>query len=700
MERVGPYVVQSELARGGMGVVYRAQAADGSPVALKLLLAQRSASPNARRRFLTEVEALARLRHPGVVPVLGAGEHQGVPYMALELVDGESLAARLRRGPLPVFEALRVAGQVAQALSYVHGCGVLHRDLTPGNVLLRRDGQALLTDFGLARDEQAEHSRVTQSGVFLGTPGYWSPEQALGRRGAVGPRTDVYGLGAVLYACLTGRAPVEGGTLSELLIRAEDPPTPPRALRPEVPEWVDALCLRCLARDPEARFASAEAVARALVRGPEVPAERGLGGVALVAVALAALSLSVVVGVAWGRSRPAERAEAPSPSPAEAPPVQDPEPELEAVPGPAPLPGGRSRAFAVAQGLAQLEAKKPEVALAILQQVLELHPEHTPARLGRAEALRELDRWEEALDDYLWVLEQSPRSPVAWAGRGACLHDLGREEEALDALGEAVRLDPSDHRSRTRRATIASKLGRFELAVDELDQLVLQAPDSEVIRGMRATVLATAGRREAALADCDWLLARRPDQRTIRAIRANLLGVLKRYPRALEDYDVLIREAPSAKLHHDRALCRAHLGQHARALADYDAAVALGLDDAAIYANRALARHELEDVAGAVEDFTRALERDPRDATTWRRRALDLNSLDRHPEALGDLERSLELDPGDGGTWVQKGLTLSLLKRYDEAVEALDHALSLELPDPTMARKIRAAAQRAAAQTR
>ncbi|MCA8925657.1 MAG: serine/threonine protein kinase, partial [Planctomycetes bacterium] len=268
--QIGPYTVLEQIASGGQGVVFRAQGPDGRPVALKVLRDRAATGPSARKRFAIEVGALARLRHPHVVSILGAGEHEGCPWLALEFVEGESLQERLRRGgPLPVDEAIELATQLAQALSYVHACGVLHRDLKPDNVLLRK-GAALLTDFGLARDEDFAESRLSRTGVLMGTPGYWAPEQAQGDKHAIGETTDVYGLGAVLYACLTGRAPVEADSLQAHLEpqRVQQIPAP-RVLRSEVPHWLSQLCARCLSEAPRDRPPSVEAVARALLTAGE-----------------------------------------------------------------------------------------------------------------------------------------------------------------------------------------------------------------------------------------------------------------------------------------------------------------------------------------------------------------------------------------------------------------------------------------------
>ena len=293
MEQIGPYRTQEELGRGGMGVVYRARGPMGETVALKVMLPGRGASDRARKRFELEVEALTRLRHPGIVPFLACGQHEGTPWVALEYVEGETLTARLRRGPPAVAEAIEWGRQLAEALAHVHAQGLLHRDLKPDNVLLR-DGQALLTDFGLALDTADEGSRLTQTGVHVGTPGFWAPEQGRGDVRAHATWTDVYGLGAVLYACLTGYPPVRGQTLQACMASGQfEQIVPPAAERAQIPEWLSAVVMRCLSFDPSRR-PSLGAVARSLRQARDLTAENG-ARLAKVAGALALLAAVSVV---------------------------------------------------------------------------------------------------------------------------------------------------------------------------------------------------------------------------------------------------------------------------------------------------------------------------------------------------------------------------------------------------------------------
>jgi serine/threonine protein kinase len=258
----GRYEILEELGRGGMGVVYRArQTALKRVVALKMVRGSSHAGPGELARFRREAEAVARIQHPNIMAVFEAGEFEGCPYLVLELMDGGNLAGRLATaGPLPPAEAAALVEVLARAMQAAHDQHILHRDLKPANVLFTADGTAKISDFGLARRQDDEH--MTLAGQVLGTPAYMAPEQARGDIRAVGPAVDVYSLGAVLYECLTGRPPFRGATVLETLRQTtDDAPVPPRQLRPSVPRDLESICLKCLAKEPARRYASAAALA-------------------------------------------------------------------------------------------------------------------------------------------------------------------------------------------------------------------------------------------------------------------------------------------------------------------------------------------------------------------------------------------------------------------------------------------------------
>jgi serine/threonine-protein kinase len=310
---IGDYELLAELGRGGMGVVYRArQQSLNRIVAVKMILRGEFATPADLARFRAEAEAVARLEHPHIVAIYDVGQLEGQPYFSMQYVEGITLAQRLADGPLPPREAAEILVPVCRAIAHAHRQGVLHRDLKPSNILIDRAGRPFVTDFGLAkrlasvvrgplsvvRDplsvvrgplsvvadihkpeyaDEPHHNgpriaddghappsitALTRSGAILGTPGYMAPEQAVGTRGEVNPTTDVYSLGAILYAMLTGRAPFQAASPVDtvLMVLEQDPP-PPRLLNPKADADLEMIALKALQKPTDLRYHSADALA-------------------------------------------------------------------------------------------------------------------------------------------------------------------------------------------------------------------------------------------------------------------------------------------------------------------------------------------------------------------------------------------------------------------------------------------------------
>lgn len=263
----GDYVLIEEIARGGMGIVYKAkQTRLNRIVALKMILSGQLASEADIARFYVEAEAAAHLEHPGIVPVFEVGEFEGQQFFSMGFVEGDSLASLVSSGPLPPNEAAGLVEQIAQAIAFAHSKNVIHRDLKPANVLLDGDGSPKVTDFGLAKKTHTD-SQLTGSGQILGTPSYMPPEQASGNTKKVGPEADVYSLGAILYCLLTGRPPFQAATVMDTLMQViEQEPPPVRQLNSSVPADLDAICAKCLMKDPAQRYATADELAEDLGR--------------------------------------------------------------------------------------------------------------------------------------------------------------------------------------------------------------------------------------------------------------------------------------------------------------------------------------------------------------------------------------------------------------------------------------------------
>jgi tRNA A-37 threonylcarbamoyl transferase component Bud32 len=319
--QVGEYDILGEVGHGGMGVVYKARHRGLHRLAaLKMVLAGEFASPSQQLRFRLEAELGARVQHPNFVQVYEIGVHDGRPFLAMEWVEGGSLADRLHGKPWPAGEAAALVETLARAVHVAHGEGVIHRDLKPANFLLAagRAGQPgptpKITDFGLAQPTDDART-LTRTGVLVGTPGYMAPEQASGKRALVGPATDTYALGVVLYQLLTGQLPFRGdNTLEVLRAVVNDEPIRPRRWHPPVPRDLEAITLHCLEKEPARRYPGALALAEDLERfreGKQVAA-RPVGAIArlvracrrrpVVALLVALLAASLfggLAGVTW-----------------------------------------------------------------------------------------------------------------------------------------------------------------------------------------------------------------------------------------------------------------------------------------------------------------------------------------------------------------------------------------------------------------
>jgi serine/threonine protein kinase/WD40 repeat protein len=315
----GDYELLGLLGKGGMGVVYKArQLSLNRLVAIKMLQSKMLPSEDELRRFQIEAEAVAMLDHPHIVPILEIGEVQDQRYFSMKLIDGSSLDHRLNEFRSDPTAAAGLVVTIAAAVQHAHDRAVLHRDLKPANVLLDEQGEAFVTDFGLARRLEVD-SELTQSGAIVGTPAYMAPEQASGKRREITKATDVYGLGAILYALLTGRAPFQAESIAEVLQAVRDQaPEAPSKINRLVPRDLEVICLKCLEKDPARRYGRADALAEDLKRWlagkpiearPAGPVERGwrwcrrnpatVGFSATIIVLLAALAGLAVILRGW-----------------------------------------------------------------------------------------------------------------------------------------------------------------------------------------------------------------------------------------------------------------------------------------------------------------------------------------------------------------------------------------------------------------
>jgi serine/threonine protein kinase len=267
---LGPYRILEQVGAGGMATVYKAyHAAMDRYVAIKVLPSHLARDPGFRARFEREARTIARLEHRYILPVHDVGEDNGVPYMVMRYVDSGDLSKLIAKGSLTIPQAVQIVSEVAEALAYAHQQGIIHRDVKPANILIGRDGNPLLTDFGIAKIYE-ETLQLTEEGVMIGTPTYMAPEQLQGQ--PVDARSDIYALGVVLYQAVTGEPPFVAETpLAVALMHIHNSLRPPRQINPAITESIERIILRALAKNPNDRFQTANEMAEALARSSVQP---------------------------------------------------------------------------------------------------------------------------------------------------------------------------------------------------------------------------------------------------------------------------------------------------------------------------------------------------------------------------------------------------------------------------------------------
>jgi len=757
--RVGRYEVRRELGRGGMGVVWLAFDPQlKREVALKVLPAAAVADEQMLRRFRQEAEAVARLSHPNLVTVYEVGEAplpdgSAVPYYTMEFVRGRTLAQEIRlRGKLSPVAAMRLLRDVARGAACAHAQGIVHRDIKPENVLLAgaeegapaADAVPKLADFGLARVLQGDGSpRLTATQVVMGTPAYMAPEQARGDAGAVGARSDVYALGAVLYEALAGRPPYFGDSAMDVVVRKlrEDPP-PLRALVPTLAPDVQTIVVKAMERDPSRRYADATELAEDLARCLEGEAIRARPssraylvrrwiarnpGLAAAAGALALALLGIAGLIAEGVRREGARVR-----------------ELDAERQTALERQRMRRAQALPHHLAGEDGREKAREL-VRASVVDKRAEILDRRSA---ILREAEK------AYDKALEIDPEFAEAWAGRGRAFADLGDLPRALPDLDRAIALSPRYSEAYVARIlvhtmehdTLWTKSGKIrdtdfqqltefpDLSGDPVaDRLVLQIREDvnalldlglkpEEAAYFKGWLARVSGDRDLARAEFEkclqiwrWyaagyegraaleLVSPQPNfesvQRDLKRALAYDPGSLRArgvllylrirtrdYLNALNDLQTLMKLLPRyAPLYLLRGFVRTNVsGEVAAGAEDFREAIRLDPSCALAYLNLGNLLVWQKQYEEAIAEYDRALKINDRHALIHLYRATALWTFGRREEALAAVERALVIDPGFDFARCERAQYLVDLGRADEAAADLRVALARDTaPTPT-----------------
>jgi serine/threonine-protein kinase len=528
-QTIGRYRIGQVLGKGAMGVVYRAtDVTIGRDVALKFLS---RGDAGTRARLLREAQAAGALDHPNILTVHDIGEHDGRPFLAMALYDGETLASSIARGPLSIDDTRATIVQILSGLAAAHAAGVVHRDLKPANVIVTGEGRVKVVDFGLAKLQRADAS-LTEPGELVGTVAYMAPEQLRG--GAADARTDLFATGVIAYEMLTGAWPFVGESsivVGSQILTAE--PRPVRSLRDGVPPALEAFVMRLLNKNPDARYASADAARRALLSGGANPAARPQRRRLTAGLALALLVIAVGT-VLWQRHPRA----APTPPPT----------ALAMIDGPAPKTSSPDAEAAYALAMQLFRDGSVNLAAISLNRALRFDSNFAAAhvhlavlglgtrleqrnhflsatrlrsslgerdlallQIAEARLLGDRPDFEEARKRARVAAERFPDDPYIAMLHGDALFDLGRATEAYAENERALRLDPKFAYALVSRAAMMERSGDVEGALAAADRCVAISPSAGTCLRMRADIFDRRGSCDALEADARRMVSIEPE---------------------------------------------------------------------------------------------------------------------------------------------------------------------------------------------
>ena len=729
MPRLDDYELLSQLGQGGMGIVYKARHRRlHRHVALKTFRPGRCPSPRELIRFRTEAEAIARLQHPNIVQIFEIGEAEGVPYLALELAEQGTLAHKLLQLQFKPRAAAELIDTLARAVHHAHERHIVHRDLKPANVLFTRGGIPKITDFGLAKilREDAEALRdATRTGESIGTPRYMAPEQAAGRHDRIGPATDVYALGTILYECLTGQVPFVSTSAVETMdrIRSEEP-SPPRRLQRSIPRDLETICLNCLHKEPDRRYASAQALAEDLHRflGGEPVHARPTPGwervwkwcrrhpthAALVAVGLL-LAFTFLAAMVVHNRLEAER-------------LADLRIEVAGLmtEGQEALQRGEEdtaqarfrRAWLLIQGEPALRDYDTGISgwldhsrraanqqrwkqripprefddlrdEAILQSVCLDPLRHAPVRIAR-QAIQA-------------ALELTIAGDPAWDLERELLVLLDADMVSLegDAAGAIVRLDESGLSSRLvhqRRATYLERMGRkAEADSERLRAEQFPPTDLPTARFLSAVDQLRCQNLDGAIRDFDKVLDAEPEHFMARLCIAVCFVRQKRPGEAKVALTACLAQRPRFVFSYlFRGQANLQLGEPADALQDFQRGLDMNPPDSARFAlltNKGLLHFRLQQVDQARIMLKEATELLPDECSGWENRARVEARQGRWTVAEGHFAKAISLQPKNPSVYRTRSACHREGKKWAEALADLDRALERE-PAPSPIRAI------------
>jgi eukaryotic-like serine/threonine-protein kinase len=660
------YEVECVLGQGGMGVVYKARHLKlNRAVAIKMLPGGTYAGPHELARFLGEAKAVAGLRHANIVQVHDVGDVEGWPYFTMEFLEGGNLAQEIAGQPQPGRQASEIVAALAGAIQVAHQNGIIHRDLKPANILLTADGTPKISDFGLARRfENNEH--LTFSGTRMGTPSYMAPEQALGKRGLIGPAVDIYSLGAVLYEMLTGRPPFRAETArdTERQLLTEEA-VPPRRLNAAIPRDLETICLKCLEKNPQRRYETAEALAadlRRFQRGEVIAArpasflERAGRSVRRHPTLAAALSFGLLLilaalgGALWLIAERQTSRQAIENDLQEAVRLQ-----------------GKAHWSEAQNALERARARLSDLGFSDLRDLLEQadRDQQAAARFDEIRSNR--------------AISEGLHLPIA---RSLAEYDSAFRDFGIGDRGD----DPALVASRIKRSNIQAMLitaiedwaavTEDQAYLDWLLQVARQAaPDPTGWRARALTLPVWTNQSDLA----ELIVSAPVTENSVPL----LLALGERYSRQGGNPTDLFAKCQKVRSHDFWAnfwlgcALRAHKNP-TESIRYFQAAVAIRPDSGIAYNHLGIALAQLQRIDDAIEMFQAALNVDPAAGPAMVNLSMMLSNRGRHAEAIPKLRTSISFKPGDAMIYGYLGYSLNAVGQKEEAWEAFQHASELD----------------------